>query len=623
MDGDGTLDLVVNNLNAPALILKNKAKEQKQNNYLTVKLEGEAKNTEGIGAKVTIYTGAGMQFMEMQPTRGFESSVDYPLHFGLGKVTTVDSLVVVWRDGKKEKVENVKANQSIQLSQKNATTIHTAKGTLNGVLKQPTFFTEVDSRDILGTVSKRNFNNDNFDTDREKLLPHFLCAGGPKISVGDLNGDGLEDFFMGNDNIYLQSKEGRFKRFERPVFGKSVIPYAASAIFDADGDGDLDIYAVNGLDIQSSAQDSINSIFTDGLFLNDGKGNFTKSENSLPKFIHKGSCAKAADFDGDGGIDLFVGSRSDFKGYGVSPKSSLLHNDGKGHFTDVTAAIAPELEYFGMVTDALWTDINGDGKPDLIVVGEWTPIAIFLNQNGKLIKQEIPHTSGWWNCIAVADLNGDGKPDLIAGNLGLNSNLQASQQEPLGLYLKDFDNNGTIDPILTYYRQGQEWCYASKDELTAQMPFLKKRFSDYMPFANSPFNKVFPQAMLKGATVKKAELMASVWLDNKGNGQWETHLLPPEAQFSTVQAILPGDFDGDGKPDLLIGGNFYEMIPSIGRMDASYGSFLKGDGKGGFAPMHFQKSGWALRGSIKDIQKVGKYVVSSANEGWLQIFQKM
>ncbi len=621
LDGDGALDLVVNNMNAPALILKNRGKTQNANHYLNVRLAGAEKNTAGIGAKVRLFADGMMQYQEMQPTRGFESSVEPLLHFGLATADRVDSLEITWRDGSTQWLKDVAANQTLVVRQSEALK-NVSKNTLQNLENPQTqpatapLFKDM-SATLPGAPARARIPF--FDTDREKLIPHFLSTEGPKIAVGDVDGDGLEDFYAGDGRLYLQNKKGGFRLSRQAAFEKdSACVDVGALFFDADGDGDLDLYVVSGGNNPASATDER---YRDRLYLNDGKGNFAKSENALPVFYHNGSCVSAIDYDGDGALDLFVGSRSDFQGYGITPKSYLLHNDGKGHFQEAAPSVAPGLDRVGMVTGAVVADLDGDGKPDLAVVGEWTPVVLFYNRGGQFVKSEVPNTEGWLNCVSVADLNGDGKPDLVVGNLGLNAELRAGVEEPVRLYLKDFDNNGTVDPILSYYRQGKEWTFATKDELTAQMPYLKKRFSEYRRFANSDFHQIFPPEALKGAVVKKAVLFASFWLENKGRDPWVVHLLPPEAQFSTVQSALPGDFDGDGKTDLLLGGNFYEMIPSIGRMDASYGSFLKGDGAGGFTAVDAKQSGWILRGAVRDMKRVNRQIIIGYNYQAFKLFQ--
>jgi enediyne biosynthesis protein E4 len=627
LDGDGDLDLVVNNSNAPASILKNETFNQKQaikdqptinnHNFLTIKLNGEGMNTQGIGAKVTLYTNSTLQYQEMQPTRGFQSSVEPILHFGLGKTNQVDSLTITWRDGKTQTLKSVQANQKLIFKQADA--------------KPTSKITPPKSIPLFTTQSPPNYKHtaSQFsDADRQKLIPHYLSTEGPKLAVGDINGDGVEDFYVGGTTahagaMFLGNKPGGYNELPDWNISPSTTPNEdiGAIFFDADGDKDLDLYLVSG---GGNAEGEQDPKMQDRLYLNDGKGHFISSKEALPPFFHNGSCVRAADIDGDGDLDLFVGSRSDMKTYGLSPRSYLLQNDGKGHFKDITTSFSPELVKIGMVTDALFADLNGDKLPDLVVVGEWMPITICYNQAGKQFScNPIENTTGWWNCIAAADMDADGNIDLVAGNLGLNSNLKASIKEPLKLYVKDFDKNGDQEPILSYYRQGKEYCFGTKDELTAQMPSLKKRYLDYKPFANSTLDQVFPEAARKDAVVKKAELMATVFLKNtKGKTNtptWQINPLPLEAQYSTTQSILIEDFDKDGNLDILIGGNFHEFLPAIGSQDASFGSLLKGDGKANFTSIENKKTGLYLTGAIRDIKRVGKQIIITANNKSLQI----
>jgi enediyne biosynthesis protein E4 len=570
-DNDGDLDLVVNNVNAPAFLLKNKTEKRHNNRFLKVKLLGKGGNTEGVGAKVIAYTQGNLQLQEQSLTRGFQSSVEPILHFGFASTKDndaglIDSLRVIWNDGSTQLLKEVSSNQTLVLKQTEALKKWDYKKDKISLISAKSIIFQDVTNEL--NLKYAPIENTVSDFEIEKLLPHALSTEGSKIEVGDWNNDNRPDFKIG------------FQIFQQ---GENMFSFILQA------------------DINGSAIKNPNSGIT------------------LPTYT---ACKRTCDFDNDGDLDEFIAARWDGENYGISSKSLLIRKDsGKGD-ADVTPQYFKENKGFlGMVTDATWTDLDGDKRPDLVVVGEWMPITIFYNKGDHFEKKEIENTSGWWNCITATDMDKDGDTDLLIGNMGLNSNWQASPTQPMNLYVKDFDNNGDKEPIITYWRQGKEWCYNSKDELTAQMPFLKKRFIDYAPFSKTPFSKVFTPEMLKGAVHKSIQQFASVYVENKKSGGFDVKTLPKEAQFSTVQSILTDDFDGDGHMDIALGGNFYEMQPSIGRFDASYGSILKGDGKGNFTPLSPSQTGFILRGAVRDIKKVGKYIVVSANNAPLQVFK--
>ena len=570
-DNDGDLDLVVNNVNAPAFLLKNQAEKFNNNRFLKVKLEGKGGNTEGVGSKVIAYTQTGLQLQELSPTRGFQSSMEPILHFGFvnrvgNEHTFVDSLRVIWRDGTTQLLQNININQTLIVKQKEALDKWDFK---KDMITQRNINLSIVFEDVTNDLKLNDKPSKNTvsDFENEKLLPHSLSTEDSKIEVGDWNSDKLQDFKV-NNQIFYQDKIG-FSLGKAKVSNPSIPDKNPTKIV-------------------------------------------------LPSKI---ACIRPCDIDGDGDLDEFIAARWDGENYGISPKSMLLRRDSLNGVTDVTSIYFEGQDSIGMITDAVWTDLNNDKRPDLVVVGEWMPITIFYNYGDHFQKNEIENTSGWWNCITATDMDKDGDSDLLIGNMGLNSNWQASRKQPMSLYVKDFDNNGDKEPLITYWRQGIEWCYNSKDELTAQMPFLKKRFQDYAPFANTPFSKVFTPEMLNGAVHKQIELFASVYLENKEGEGFELKVLPTEAQFSTVQSILTDDFDDDGNMDIALGGNFYEMQPSIGQFNASYGSILWGNGRGNFTPLLPSKTGFILRGAVRDIKKVGNYIVVASNNAPLQIFE--
>ncbi len=634
LDNDGDLDLVVNNINEPAFIYENQNQQQTNDNYLTVKLKGSTKNPFGIGTKVTFYNYDHLQYQEFYPTRGWQSSVDYNLHFGLGKNDLIDYLVVEWWDGKKELVENIAANQILLLEYENArkTEIELSELDLNHVFRMvhisdtshvsDTF--EVSDTYATG-LSFQHRENRFFDNNRERLIPHLLSTEGPNIDVSDVNNDGLEDVFIGGASgqsgaLFIQQKNGNFIKNNLSTFAiNSQNEDTDIAFFDADNDGDNDLYIGSG----GNEFYGQNPALKDRLYLNDGKGNFTQKTDALPNFFNQTSTIKPADFDKDGDLDLFIGTRSISVNYGKSPDSYLLENDGKGNFKHSTSI----FEKLGMVTDAVWADIDGDQDLDLVVIGEWMPIKVFLNQDGTLTNHQsliTNHHNGWWNTIESADFDNDGDVDFLVGNLGLNSNLQATEKEPVHLYLKDLDKNLSNDPILTYYRDGKEYTFAGLDELGMQLTYLKKEYRQYDKFAKSEFLEVFPKAVIKGARQLTANNFASVYLEND-NGQLILKALPKAAQFAPIHSIAIDDFDKDGHLDAMLGGNFHEMQPAIGKMDASYGTFLKGHGDGTFTTVENSACGLWLKGQIRDLKPIQiggeKYVIAGRNNDHLQLIE--
>jgi hypothetical protein len=452
--------------------------------------------------------------------------------------------------------------------------------------------------------------NDFDDMDREPLMPHLLSSEGPALAAGDVNGDGLDDLYVGGakwqpGRLLLQQADGAFVASDSAVFAADSITEDVDAVFfDANGDGTPDLYVVSaGNEFWGSMKE-----LKDRLYINDGRGHFTKSADRLPDIFENGSCVVPGDYDGDGDLDLFVGSRVVARNYGVSPKSHLLRNDGRGYFTDVTEQVAPVLLTAGMITSAAWIDPDGDGRRDLVVAGEWTPVRLFRQQGGRFIDRTkeagLGDSEGWWNRVSAADVNGDGRADLVLGNEGLNSYITASRTQPAEMYVYDFFGNGTLEQIITFYKHGVSYPLATRDEMVKLMPALRAKFTSYKAFGASRVQDILPAEEVAKATVLAARTFASTVAVSDAQGHFSLKPLPVEAQFAPVFATLVRDFDGDGTPDILLGGNRMGAPPMLGQSDASFGLLLHGHGDGTFAAVDMMQSGVDVRGDIRHMALV-------------------
>ena len=628
LDGDGAPDLVVNNVDAEAFVYRNNAHEvARSNRWLQVRLEGEGKNRFAIGARVSVVAGADTLVQELNPARGFQSSVDYVLTFGLGSRDSVSRVQVAWPDGRRSELGPVAAGERLVIAQSSASAPATGSP-VAPVAPGGALFTQVAAVDELPFV---HHENDFVDFDRERLIPRMLSTEGPALAVGDVNGDGLDDVYIGGAKeqagaLLIQQGNGRFVPGSAATFEADRISEDVGAVFfDADGDGDKDLFVVSGGNEYSDMAPALQ----DRLYLNDGRGGFSKSADGVPAEFISGSRPAAADYDGDGDIDLFVGGRSVPWKYGETPQSTLLRNDGRGRFTDVTAQLAPELQRVGMVTDATWQDVDGDRRLDLVVVGDWMPISVFRNAGGgrltPMVVKGLEKSEGWWNRIVAGDFTGDGRVDFVVGNLGLNTRLKASATEPATMLVKDFDGNGFAEQVVACYSHGKRYPIVLRDDLIKAIPPLKARYLDYEAYAKASVEDIFPAQDRVGAIERSAHTFASVLLRNDGNGNFTIVSLPDEVQIAPIYGILPRDVDGDGRLDLMVAGNFDGFKPEIGRASESRGLVLRGDGKGGFIPLSSTVSGFVVPGQSRDVQRVrtrgGELIVVARNNDRPLVFR--
>jgi hypothetical protein len=558
------------------------------------------------------------------PSRGFQSSVDYVLTFGLGRLDTVPSVTVAWPDGRVTALRDVAANQRITIRQADSAD-HLSP---DSQPPPPSFLRDATARVSFGDPHREN---PFVDFRSQPLMPMMLSTQGPLLTVADVNGDGWDDVFVGGarerpGQLLLQRPDGGFASAQQDAFGSDALSEDVGvAFFDATGDGHPDLYVVSG----GSEFVETAPALQDRLYVNDGRGGFRKAADRLPSELNSGSRVVAADYDRDGDSDLFVGGRVVPRRYGIDPRSMLLENDGRGRFRDVTAQRAPDLERVGMVTDAVWHDVDDDGRPDLVVVGEWMPITVFRNAgSGRLQRVTSPgleRSHGWWTRIVAADVTGDGRTDFVVGNLGLNSRLQASETQPVTMHVMDADRNGTLEQVLSVPDGDRSLPLLLRDDLLRVVPSLRARYPDYGSYAGQTVADIFPPGAVADAVVRQAYTFATSLVRNEGDGRFALVPLPVEAQLAPVYGILPADVDADGRLDLLLAGNLDGVTPTIGPMRASYGLLLRGDGTGGFAPVEGVESGFVVPGQARDIQRVRtrqgiRYVVAR-NDDRAMIFE--
>ncbi len=621
LDNDGDLEIITNNIDEKVSLFENTSAEL--NNYLTLSFKGEDKNAQGIGVKATIWEKGLKQFQELTLTRGFQSSIAPKLHFGLGDITQIDSLVITWPNDKEQVLTNVKTNQLLKLD------IEDAKpaATKTEIIDQVTIFnSEVDS--ILSFTHRENLYN---DYTFEILLPHRTSSFGPGVAVGDLNGDQLDDFYVGGAHEYpggmfFQTKDGSFKQQKTKLLAdERSFEDLDALIFDPDQDGDNDIYVVSGGNEFSYLSEELQDRF----YINDGNGNFSKGTSILPKMITSGSRVFSNDFDKDGDLDLFVGGRLFPGNYPYPPKSYILENistPGKPKFKDVTASVAPFLnEKFGMVTSAVFMDYDKDGWDDLIVAGEWMPIKVLKNVKGEFedVSEDLglAETTGWWFSLEKGDFDGDGDIDLVAGNLGLNYKYKASTAGTFDINLNDFDENKSNDIVLSYYNNGEKYPVRGRSCSSQQMPNIKEKFKSYDEFSTATLTDIYEEDKLESGIHYQVSSFASAFIENKGDS-FELHSLPNEAQIAPINKILVDDFNKDGNLDVLAAGNLYQSEAETPRADAGHGLFLIGNGEGGMISVNSTESGFYTPGDVKDMERIkiggNDYIIVVKNDDYLQ-----
>jgi hypothetical protein len=621
LDNDGDLDIVVNNVNERAFVIQNLSRQRNQNNYIGISLKGTGENTFAVGSKVQVFKGKEIITREVIPSRGFQSSVDYKQIIGIGRDSTIDSLRIIWPDATYSTLVHPGINKVITISEAGQTKMK---------INLPVREMEQPWLVPVGSNFDRHAENDFTDFYTERATPEMLSKEGPRAAVADINGDGLDDIFIGGTSlhggqVYLQTSDGRFQKKDQPTWVQfNSFEDGPALFFDCDGDGDPDLFiggagneaGMNSKEVQHR------------LFINDGKGNFTLSPHPFPLNKDNTGAVAAYDFDHDGDLDLFVGARCVTGEYGKTPLSHIYLNDGHGAFKEMPASNMGGMDTAGMITGAVWVDVDGDSEKELVVAGEWMSPRIFKYKTGRFteIKSNLNELKGWWQTVIACDLNGDGKQDLVLGNLGENFYLHPGEKSPVKIWMKDFDQNGTMDKIVSRTADGKDKPVFMKHETEDELPFLKKQNLHHKDYATKSISDLFTSDELSNTVVKEVNYSSSCIAFNKGDGNFDIQPLPQTVQFSSVKTITCTDINLDHIPDLVLGGNEFDFQPQMGRLDASQGQILLNDGHGKFAACGSAASGLHLRGMVRDIVPItgrdNRYLLFLQNNEYPVLFKE-
>lgn len=630
LDNDGDLELVINNINSKASLYENRASNQRPNNHwIMIQLRSRGKNSHAIGTQITAWKDNKSWYAEQMPIRGFQSTMDSRVHLGLGNTELLDSLLIRWPNNKKTLLREVKTDTSLKINQQEAgsggSNVNVPIDPGNGTMELK------DITEQFGLDWKHRENNF-VDFNRDKLLFHMRSTEGPALCSADANGDGLEDFYVGGakdqpGTLFFQTKEGGFRKAGDKTFENDQVSEDTDCSwFDGDGDGDQDLYVTSG----GNEFPASSSALRDRYYINDGEGRFLRSDQLLPAQKYEPtSTVNPADLDGDGDIDLFVGTRLRPFAVGLPVNGYILENDGQGHFTEITGKVAPELLEIGMITDAQWGDIDGDGDPDLLVAGEWMPLSIFINNEGMLQKVNsasgLDSTNGWWHSVHFDDLDGDGDLDFIAGNHGLNSRFEVSRKEPAQLWTGDFDGNGAIEQVLAIYKNGNTYPMALRHDLIKRIPSIESKYPDYQSFAGETVYDIFSEEVLANTKHTKAYQLASIVGWNNGDGHFDIRELPKKAQLSPMYGIYTGNINSKNTPEIVMGGNLHGVKPEIGKYDASYGIVMNFE-EDSLVSKPSKISGFMVEGEIRNITRLRRPDGSSVllvarNDDSLKVFK--